>query len=96
MQALTGETDVSAEPNVKSAINATEHAHSTPQPEKVPTLHKHVCKGLIFIHFLYTLILLLHMKTVEEDKEMVHVFYLRSHCHPIYGWAFGNRKLLII
>ncbi|XP_028438795.1 mRNA-decapping enzyme 1A [Perca flavescens] len=33
-RALTGDTDVSAEPNVKSAINATDHAHSTPQPEK--------------------------------------------------------------
>ncbi|XP_044066322.1 mRNA-decapping enzyme 1A [Siniperca chuatsi] len=33
-RAQAGETDVSAEPNVKAAINATEHAHSTPQPEK--------------------------------------------------------------
>lgn len=42
MQAQAGETDGSTEPNVKAAINATEHAHSTPQPEKVHTLHKHV------------------------------------------------------
>ncbi|GAA6213289.1 mRNA-decapping enzyme 1A [Lates japonicus] len=33
-RAQTGETDGSTEPNVKAAINATEHAHSTPQPEK--------------------------------------------------------------
>lgn len=34
-QAQTGETD---------AITATEHVHSTPQPEKVHTLQKHICK----------------------------------------------------
>lgn len=33
-RAQTGETDVSAEPNMKAAISATEHVHSTPQPEK--------------------------------------------------------------
>ncbi|XP_074500857.1 mRNA-decapping enzyme 1A [Sebastes fasciatus] len=33
-RAQAGETDMSAEPNVKAAINATEHAHSTPKPEK--------------------------------------------------------------
>ncbi|XP_038595680.1 mRNA-decapping enzyme 1A-like [Micropterus salmoides] len=33
-RAQAGETDVSAEPNVKAAITATERAHSTPQPEK--------------------------------------------------------------
>lgn len=35
LQAQTGEPDMSAESNVKAAINATEHVHSTPQPEKV-------------------------------------------------------------
>nr|XP_046252753.1 mRNA-decapping enzyme 1A [Scatophagus argus] len=33
-RAQTGETDVSAELNVKAAIIASEHAHNTPQPEK--------------------------------------------------------------
>ncbi|XP_026187262.1 mRNA-decapping enzyme 1A [Mastacembelus armatus] len=33
-RAQAGETDVSTEPNVKATINTTEHAHSTPQPEK--------------------------------------------------------------
>ncbi|XP_042348055.1 mRNA-decapping enzyme 1A [Plectropomus leopardus] len=33
-RAQAGETDVSAEPNMKAAINATEHAHTAPQPEK--------------------------------------------------------------
>ncbi|XP_054465120.1 mRNA-decapping enzyme 1A [Anoplopoma fimbria] len=33
-RAQAGETDVSTEPNVKAAINATEHMHSTPKPKK--------------------------------------------------------------
>lgn len=53
MQAQAGETDMSAEPNVKAAINATEHAHSTPKPEKVHTLHKHVCKRSDIYSFIY-------------------------------------------
>lgn len=38
MQAQTGETDVCAELNMKAAISATEHVHSTPLPEKVRML----------------------------------------------------------
>ncbi|XP_049919819.1 mRNA-decapping enzyme 1A [Epinephelus moara] len=33
-RAQAGETDVSTEPNVKAAVNTTEHVHSTPLPEK--------------------------------------------------------------
>lgn len=41
MQAQAGETDVSTEPNVKAATSTAEHAHSTPQPEKVHSLHRY-------------------------------------------------------
>ncbi len=52
MQAQTGETDVSAEPTVKTGINAAEHVHSTPQPEKVRCIHKHVGPKKVICSFI--------------------------------------------
>lgn len=43
-QAQTGETDVSAEVNMKAAITAAEHVHSA-QPEKV---HVQTCSKVIY------------------------------------------------
>lgn len=45
MQAQAGDIAVATEPNVKAAISAADHAHSTPQPEKVQSLHKYPWKS---------------------------------------------------